>query len=91
MLLDGVIEHRTMRIGLTKIVRPGIDMGIEMNERERALAPCQRPQQGQRDTVLSSKRHEVVDGGSLLFDDLQARRNITERDTKIADIRQQQF
>jgi len=41
--------------------------------------------------VLSSKRHEVVDGGGLLLDDLQARRNITERDTKIADIRQHQF
>ena len=91
MFLDGVIEYRTMCIGLTKIVRPGIDMGVEMNERERALAPRQRPQQGERDAVLSSKRHQVVDGGGLLLDDLQARRNITERDTKIADIRQHQF
>ncbi len=35
--------------------------------------------------------HEVVDGGGLPFDSLEARGNIAERDTKIADIRQHQF
>src|ERR1019366_4241022 len=91
VFLDGMIEYRTMRIGLTEIIRPGIDMGVEMNERERALAPRQRPQQGERDAVLSTKRHEVVDGSGLLLDGLQTRWNITERDTEIADIRQHQF
>src|SRR6202022_1181233 len=86
-----VIKYRTKSIGLTEIVRPGIDVGVEMNERQRALAPRQRTQQGERDAVLSPERHEVVDGGGLLLDGLEARRNIAERDTKIADIRQHQF
>ena len=80
-----------MRIGLTEIFRPGIDVGIEMNERERAFSPRQRAQQGKRDAVLSAERDEVLDGCGLLLDHLQARRNIAERDAKIADIRQHQF
>ena len=41
--LDGVIEYRAMREGLTEIVRPGINMGVEMNERERTACAAPAP------------------------------------------------
>jgi len=50
-----VIEHRAMGVGLTEIVRPGVDMSVEMDERQRPLAARQRPQQGQRDAVLAAR------------------------------------
>src|SRR5262249_3717645 len=35
--LDGVIEDRAMRLCLPEIIRPGVDMRVEVNERDRSI------------------------------------------------------
>ena len=49
-----------MGIALAEIVRPGIDMGIEMDERERCAATPfhRRPEERQRDAMLAAERDE---------------------------------
>ncbi len=91
--LDGVIEHRAVRIGLTEIVGPGVHVRIEVDERRRSLcrAPFfQRAQQRQRDAVLAAERHQVPDRTRLFLDAREARRDVAQRDRKIADIRDRQ-
>ena len=90
--VDGVIEHRTMRKGLAEIIRPRIDMSVEMNERERTVSlRASARNKGERDAVLPAERYEVVDACGLILDQLQARSNIAERDTKIPDIREHEL
>ena len=40
--LDRVEEHRAVRVTLSEIVGPGIDMRIEMDKRERSRRACER-------------------------------------------------
>ena len=60
-LLNCVIEHRTMGVDLPEILRPGIDMGIEMDQRRRAVPLRQRAKERQRNAVIAAQRDEVLD------------------------------
>jgi hypothetical protein len=53
-LLDGVEERRAVTEALTETVGPGIDMRVEMDERQRSGARRQRPQQRQGDRVVAA-------------------------------------
>src|SRR5215472_5364724 len=58
-LLDRVIKHGSMPIGLTEAVGPSVDMRIEMHERKRAGPPGQGSQQGPRHTVIATQCYQV--------------------------------
>ncbi len=75
-----------MGIGLPEILRPGVHMGVEVDERARAAAFGQRPQQRQRDAVIAAERDQVRDRTGLLLDPRQAAEEIAERDGEIADV-----
>ena len=84
--LDGMKENGPVAIDLSKGLPPGIDMGVEMNEPERAMPRPKRPQKGQGDAVIAAKGHEMVVAPRLLFDQLVALRQIAERDLEISDV-----
>ena len=87
MLLDRVIEHRAVRVRLTEIVRPGVDVGVEMHQREAAADPArQRTQQRQGDAVLAAQGNQMAKPRHLLLDQLQAGRYVAEGKPEIADV-----
>ena len=55
--LDGVIEHRAMRVGLAEILRPRIHVCIKMNQRQRADPAGECAQQGQCHAVVPTQRN----------------------------------
>ena len=66
VLVDRVIEWRTMCVGLAEIVRPRIDMGIEMHQPDgTSLALRQRAQQRQRYAMLAAQGNQVADAAGL--------------------------
>ena len=80
--VDGVIEHRAVRIDLAEIVGPGVNVGVEMNECARAAPLRERAQERQRDAVLAAERDEVRDRARLSFDQREACGDIAECDAK---------
>ena len=58
-LLDCVEERRAVAKALTEALGPGIDMRIEMDERQFTGPRGQRPQQGERDRMIAAKRDEI--------------------------------
>lgn len=45
---------------------PGIEVGVKMDDRHRPVGPVDRPQQGKRDGVVSTKRNDPRQGLALL-------------------------
>ena len=87
---DGVVEHRTVAVALSERVGPGIDMGIEVDERCRPVAPAQRAQQRQGDAVVAAQRDQVREPGGGFLDQRQAGRNVPQREAEIADVGERQ-
>src|SRR5213078_1676831 len=89
-LLDRVIEWRAMAEALPEAVRPGIDMRVEMHQRQRLLAGAgarrERAQQRQRDGVIAAQRDQMTERFRLCFDRRQRTRDLTVDDAEIADI-----
>ena len=75
-----------MGVSLPEIVRPGIHMGVEVNEREHAAPFRQRAQQRQRDPVVAAERDQMLDRARLFLDPLEAAEEIAERDLEVADV-----
>ncbi len=87
LLLDGVEEHRAVRIALAEIVGPGVDMRVDVHQRERTSALFGGgPQQRQCDGVIAAQRDEVCDRRGLFLDERQALRDVAERNPEIADV-----
>ena len=57
--VDRMIEHRAMRIGLAEIIGPCIDVGVEMDQRQRAASFRAGAQERQRDSMVAAKRYEM--------------------------------
>ena len=85
-----MIEDRAVRLRLPEIVRPGVDMRVEVNERDRAVPLRECAQQRQRDAVIAAERDEMRDTGRLLLDQRQALGDIAERNGEIANIGERQ-
>ena len=74
-LLDRVIEHRAVRIALPEIVRPGVDMGVEVHQRQRAAARCASARSsGSVIAVVAAQRDQMRERGRLLLDQREALR-----------------
>ncbi len=85
-LLDRMIERRAVPESLAEAFRPGVDMRVEMNERQWPAARGQRAQQPERDGVVASKRDQMVERARLCLDRRQRAGDVAMRDGKIADI-----
>ena len=68
-----MIEYRAVRVGLAEVGRPGIDVCVEMHQR-------------QRHPVLAPQREQVLDARCLLFDVLQTCGYVAESYLKVPDI-----
>ena len=87
---DGVIKHRAVTIALAESVGPGIDMGIEVDERRRPAASAERAQQRQGDAVVATQCDEVRNAGGGFLDQRQAGRDVPQRDGEITDVGERQ-
>ena len=89
-LLDRVVEHRAVAVALTEGVRPGVDMGVEMDERHRTAPPRHRAQQRQRDRRDRRRARRDARGPRRLLDPREARRDVAEREIEVADVGERQ-
>ena len=87
-----MVEDRAVREGLAEIVRPGVDMGIEMHEREAGCrAGRQRAQQRQGDAVLAAQAEQMRQPRGLRLRCAQAEAGMSPRAiAKVADIGERQ-
>jgi len=85
-LQDRVIKDRAVGKSLPEILGPGIDMGIEMDEGRWTASLRQRAKEREGNAVVTAERNQVLDPSGLLFDLREARRNVTKRDRKVADV-----
>ncbi len=88
--LDGVVEHRAVTVALAERVGPGVDMGIEVNERYRSVAPAQGAQQGQGDAVVAAQRHQMLEPERGFLDPRQAGRDVPQGDREVTDVGERQ-
>ena len=65
-------------------------MGVEMDERHRAVPPRHRAQQRQRDPVIAAQRDEMREAVRGLLDPREARRDVAQREIEIADVGERQ-
>ena len=64
-LLDGVEEHGPVGIVLAEIVRPSVDMGVEVHQCQGTATPVGgSPQQRQRYSVVAAQRDEVFEAAA---------------------------
>ena len=85
-LLDRVKERRAVAPGEAETLGPGIDMGVEMDERQRTCAARQSPQQRQGHGVVAAQCDKMAEWCGLLLDPRQAPRNVAMGDREIADV-----
>ena len=85
-LLDRMEKRRAVPEAQPEALGPGIDMGVEMDERQRAGAHRQRSQQGKGDRMIPAERDEMVDWPRLRLDRRQRTLDIPVRDPEVADI-----
>src|SRR6202043_1420570 len=85
-LLDRMIERRTVPETLTEALRPGVDMRVEMYQRQRALPRRQRAQEAEGHGVVAAERDEMAQRLCLRLDCLQRALDIAMGDAEIADI-----
>ena len=83
-----MIKHGAVCVSLAEILRPSVDVRIEMDHGGRRMPFRQRAKERQRDAMIAAKRDEVFDRGGLLLDRRQALGDVAERDREVADIRQ---
>ncbi len=84
-----MVEYRTVRVTLAEVVRPGIDMRIEVHQRElaRRAVARQRAQQRQRDAVFAAKCDAGgVSSAACCSISRRLCRNVAERKVEVADI-----
>ncbi len=85
-LLDRVIERRAVPETLAEAFRPGVDMRVEMHQRQRPAARAQRTQQPERDRVVAAERDQMVERPRLRLDRRERAADVAMRDREIADI-----
>ena len=81
-----MIEDRTVSIGLAEVLRPSIDMRVEMDQCRPIVPLCQRAKERQGNAMITTQRYKVLDVNGLLFDRHQAPGNIAQRDCEVANI-----
>ena len=80
-------ENRAVSIGLTEIVGPSVNVGVEMHQSERSTVPFGgSTQQRKCHSVIAAERDKVTNGRCLFLYERQASLNVAERDTEVADV-----
>ena len=85
-----MVENRTVREHLAKILRPGVHVGIEMDQSQGAGSTRECPQQRQGHAVVAAKRDQMRKLERLIFDQRHRGWNVAERDPEIADVGERQ-
>ncbi len=86
--LEGSAERSPVRVGGAEVGVPGVQMRVEVDDRDRAVRGRERPQQGQRDGVIAAEGQQprrpleqvtgaALDGGDRLGDAERADGEIT--------------
>ena len=83
---DRVVERRAMPKALAIALRPGVDMRVEMNERQGPTSRGQRAQQPERDGVIAAERDQMVERPRLRLDRRERTGDVAVGNRKIADI-----
>jgi hypothetical protein len=59
-LLGGPAERRPVRVGLAEVGVPGVEVRVEVQDRDGTVPLVHRPQQGQRDGVITAEREQPI-------------------------------
>ena len=59
-LLERPSERCPMRVRGPEVRVPGVEMGVEVDERDGAAVPLRNPQEGQRDRVVAAQRQQPI-------------------------------
>ena len=51
---DGILHRRAVRMRTAEVAAPGVAMGIELNEANRAKVPVNCPKDGQKNGMISA-------------------------------------
>ena len=57
-LLKRAPERRAVRVGGAEVRIPGVQVRVDVQQRELTVAFCERAQEGQRDRVVTTDRHQ---------------------------------
>jgi hypothetical protein len=86
-LADGVVEHRAMAVAQAEAVRPGVHVGVEVDQPEALAMPRrQGAQQREGDGVVAAQRDQVAMLPGLPLDHPEARLQLAHGNLEVADV-----
>ena len=86
--LGGAAERRPVEVALVEVLVPRVSVGIELDERERAVPPGDDAQLGERDRVVAAERERedarLHHGRQRLLDAAVRALGVARRDGQVA-------